>query len=46
MEVRSLTNDGGHGLVVGHHGLEELALDPIVICILAPTISELDRESG
>ena len=46
MEVRSLTNDGGHGLVVGHHGLEELALDPIVIRVLAPMISECNREFG
>ena len=46
MEVRSLTNDGGHGLVVGHHGLEELALDPVVIRVLAPMISECDRKFG
>jgi hypothetical protein len=39
VEVRSLTNDGGHGLVIGNHCLEEFALDPIVICVLAPVIS-------
>ena len=46
MEVRPLTNDGGHGFVVGHHYLEEFALDPIVICVLASMISEQDREFG
>ena len=46
MEVRSLMNDGGHDLVVGHHGLEELAFDPIVIRVLAPMISERDRKLG
>ena len=40
VEVWPLTNDGGHGLMVRHHGLEELALDPIIIRILAPMISE------
>ena len=39
-------NDGGHGLVVGHHGLEELAFDPIFIRVLAPMISERDRKFG
>ena len=46
MEVQSLTNDGGHGLVVGHHCLEEFALDPIVIRVLTSMISERDREFG
>ena len=46
MEVRPLTNDGGHGFVVGHHRLEEFALDPIVIRVLASMISERDREFG
>ena len=36
---------GGHGLVEWHDGLEELALDPTIICILTPMISESDRES-
>ena len=40
MEVRPLTDDGGHGLMIGHHGLEKLALDPLFIRILAPMISE------
>ena len=46
MEVRPLTNDGGHGFVVGHHCLEEFALDPIVIRVLTSMISERDREFG
>ena len=46
VEVRSLANDEEHGLVVGHHGLEELAFDPIVIHVLTPMISECDRKFG
>ena len=38
-------NHEGHGLVEWHDGLEKLALDPIVIRILAPMILESDRKS-
>jgi hypothetical protein len=40
VEVRSLMDDGRHGLVERHHGLEKHVLDPRIIRILAPMISE------
>ena len=40
MEVRSLTDHRGHALVERHDSLEEFALNPIIIRVLAPMISE------
>ena len=40
MENCPLTNDGIHGFVEWHDGLEKLALDPSVIRILTPMVLE------
>ena len=46
VKIRSLADDGRHGLVEGHDGLQKLTLDLGVIHIFAAMISEGNDKSS